>query len=93
MPMRGPEGEPENHPKVARRSVGSHENPTDSAFESQDVFLLGMAGVSFTQLESRIGRTRQVRTVQLDGTNRSHNLSPFVHPGPTVLYSLTLARF
>jgi hypothetical protein len=40
---------------------------------SQDVFLVSMGGVSLPLLEDQIGRTRSVRRVQLDGTNRSHN--------------------
>ena len=42
---------------------------------SRVVFLVGVGGATSSQVESQIGRTRSVRQVQLDGTNRSHNLT------------------
>ena len=64
-----------SHPKIARRSVGSHEIPRIQILMSQDVFLVGVRGDPLPLVESPIVRTRRFREIQLDRAHRSasHN--------------------
>jgi hypothetical protein len=46
-------------PKVARRSVGSHENPTDSDFDVAGRITGQAGGASFSQVEAKSGELAQ----------------------------------